>query len=167
MTESSRSIVNIADVDCEILKSPNGTFEAELARLGPLVGAKKLGAMLTILEPGNRAFPFHAHHAIEEMFFILDGEGTYRCGSVSFPICRGDLIAAPASGANHAHQIVNTSDRQLRFLAISTMDPVDIVEYPDSGKVRLYAKGDSEDLADARLNLVAHRGAAVDLYEDE
>jgi len=54
-------------------------------------------------------------------------------GDDSFPIRAGDLVAAPAGA--EAHQIVNTSKRELRYLGLSTLGAADIVEYPDSGKM--------------------------------
>jgi uncharacterized cupin superfamily protein len=65
--------------------------------------------------------------------YIIDGEGTYRIGEESFSVRSGDLIAAPAGA--EAHQIINSSSIDLRYLAFSTLGSVDIVEYPDSGKM--------------------------------
>ena len=157
-------ILNLADAELTEFASPSGKFSAKLARLGPLLGCEKLGAMLTVLEPGKAAFPFHAHHAIEELFVILEGEGTYRHGDHEHAIKAGDVIAAPAGGADTAHQVVNTGAAPLKLLAISTMDAVDIVEYPDSGTVRLYDRGAGDA---PRLNHVAKKGDAVDLHEAE
>jgi uncharacterized cupin superfamily protein len=116
---STRSIVNLADVP--LRDFGNGrAFAAKLGRVGPLIGARKLGCMLHIVPPGKKAFPRHAHHANEEMFFILSGEGTYRLGAESLPIRTNDLIAAPAGDGETAHQIVYTSGDELRYLAFST-----------------------------------------------
>ena len=49
------------------------------------------------------------------------------------------VIAAPPGGKDTAHQIINTSDGELRYLAISTRLPYEVVEYPDSGKVMVRA----------------------------
>jgi uncharacterized cupin superfamily protein len=68
------------------------------------------------------------------MFFILSGSGTYRLGEESYPVRAGDLIAAPAGDAATAHHLINTSDAELRYLAISTRLDPDVIEYPDSGK---------------------------------
>lgn len=166
-TRGPKPVVNIAEAALQDLASPKAKFQAKLARLGPVLGAERLGAMLTVLEPGKRAFPLHAHHAIEEMFFIVEGTGSYRYGDQTFSIRQGDLLAAPTGGAERAHQIVNTGAGRMVFLAFSTIDPVDIVEYPDSGKLRVYAQGGMAEVADARLNHVMRHGPAVDLYEGE
>lgn len=130
---STRSIVNLADVP--LRDFGNGrAFAAKLGRVGPLIGARKLGCMLHIVPPGKKAFPRHAHHANEEMFFVLSGDGTYRVGAESLPIRANDLIAAPAGDGETAHQIINTGGDELRYLAFSTHNDPDVVEYPDSGK---------------------------------
>jgi hypothetical protein len=66
------------------------------------------------------------------MFYVLWGAGEYRLDDQSLPLRAGDLVAAPAG--KEAHQIVNTSTEELRFLAFSTIGEVDVVEYPVPGR---------------------------------
>jgi uncharacterized cupin superfamily protein len=128
-----KQIFNLADAKTATVG--NGSrFVGEYASLGALIGARKLGVGLAIVPPGKRAFPKHAHHVNEEMMFILEGEGTYHCGTESGPIKAGDLIAAPPGDGSTAHQIENTSTAPLRYLTFSTNLEPEIVEYPDSGK---------------------------------
>ena len=56
----------------------------------------------------TRAFPYHAHRANEEMFFILDGEGSIRIAGTIHKLRKGDFISLPP-GPESAHQIVNDS----------------------------------------------------------
>ncbi len=116
-------------------------FEARDGQVAATIGAVQLGCSLIVVPPGKRAYPFHCHHVNEEMFVILDGNGTMRIGDREFPLRTGDVIASPAGGAATAHQIVNTSDRELRYLAISTMIPHEVVEYPDTGKIGVTTSG--------------------------
>jgi uncharacterized cupin superfamily protein len=132
----TKPIVNLADVPLRDF-GDDRAFAAKLGRVGPLIGAKKLGCQLHIVPAGKKAFPCHAHHANEEMFFILSGAGTYRVGAESFPIRANDVVAAPAGDGETAHQIVNMGRDELRYLAISTRNDPDVVEYPDSGKFAL------------------------------
>jgi uncharacterized cupin superfamily protein len=113
-------------------------FQAQIAKLGPLIGSPELGCTLVVLAPGKRAWPHHRHHVNHELFYVLSGQGEVRLNDERKPIRAGDLIAAPAGA--EAHQIVNSSDGELRYLAIGTTGSVDILEYPDSGKVA-YAAG--------------------------
>src|ERR1700722_17045924 len=134
MAEPARKpLINIADVP--LRDGGNGEqFVAKLGRIGAAIGARKLGCQLHVVPAGKKAFPRHAHHANEEMFYVVSGEGSYRAGDQIYPIRGGDVISAPAGDASSAHQIVNTSGRELRYLAFSTRLDPDITEYPDSGK---------------------------------
>ena len=115
--------------------SHGNSFSGRMGEISEVLGAEKLGYNLTIVPPGKRAFPMHCHHVIEEMFFILEGEGEIRMGDETLPLRSGDVICCPAGGPETAHQIVNTSaDHDLRYLAVSTMQFPDICQYPDSGK---------------------------------
>lgn len=109
--------------------------------IGSQIGAQKLGYNITVVPSGKRAFPFHNHYANEEMFFILEGEGEVRMGTEQHPIKKGDFIASPAgTGVEHAHQIINTSDAELKYLAVSTKISPELAEYPDSGKFGVLAE---------------------------
>ncbi|MBA2934790.1 cupin domain-containing protein [Sphingomonas sp. CGMCC 1.13654] len=114
-------------------------YDPRVAPLGPRLGARQLGCSLIALAPGRRGFPFHSHRANEELFVILDGRGEIRIGSERRAIRAGDLIACPAGGPETAHQIINTGDRELSYLAISTRHSPEIAEYPDSGALMAIA----------------------------
>ena len=127
-----KPIVNIADVP--LLDRGNGEqFVAKWGRTGPLLGLTGLGCAVHVVPPGKKAFPFHRHHVADELFFIVSGEGQYRFGEETFPLRAGDIVGAPAG--SKAHQIINTGPEELRYLGISTIGGVDIVDYPDSGNV--------------------------------
>ena len=161
-----KPVLNIDDAQLIDFGSPSGKFQSKLGRMGPALGAEKLGAMLTIVEPGKRAFPFHVHHAIEEMFFIIEGEGEYRFGEETYPVKAGDLLSAPTGGADRAHQIVNTGKATLKYLAFSTMDKTDIVEYPDSNKFLAFASEDGTPQT-ARMRFIGRKDAGVDYFDGE
>jgi uncharacterized cupin superfamily protein len=110
------------------------SYECRIAPVGVELDSRRLGFNITEIPPGKRAFPYHAHRANEEMFFILEGEGSIRMAGTVHRIRKGDFISLPP-GRDSAHQIVNDSRAPLRYLAVSTMDLPEIVEYPDSGKV--------------------------------
>jgi len=112
-------------------------FDASTGHISGRLGARLLGYNVTTIPPGKRAFPFHNHRVNEEMFFILEGTGEIRLGENRHPIRAGDIIACPPGGKQSAHQIINTGNIELKFLAVSTQLP-DISEYPDSGKFGVY-----------------------------
>lgn len=128
-----KQVINLAEA--KLGPVGNGQkFEASFASLGGQIGAQKLGVSLAVVPPGKRAFPKHAHHVNEEMMFILEGTGTYHCGTQSGPVKAGDLIAAPPGDGSTAHQVENTGAVPLRYLTFSTKLEPEVVEYPDSGK---------------------------------
>jgi uncharacterized cupin superfamily protein len=134
MTE--KPIVNIADVT--LADRGNGkSFAVKWGRVGPALGLNALGCALHVVPPGKKAFPFHRHHVMDELFFILSGEGQYRWGEDTLPIKTGDLVAAPAG--SKAHQLINTGKDELRYLGISSAAATEVVDYPDSGKIGVMA----------------------------
>jgi uncharacterized cupin superfamily protein len=115
-------------------------FDARVAFMGPLLGAKKLGYNITAIAPGKRAYPFHNHQVNEEMFFVLSGSGEIRIGDDTFPIRQGNVIACPCGGPETAHQIINTGTEELRYLGVSTRLSPDVAEYPDTGRFGILAE---------------------------
>lgn len=96
--------------------------------------AKQLGASVDTVPPGKQACPYHFHYAQEEMFVILEGEGTLRVAGELLPVTAGDVITIPA-GRDFPHHLLNTGTSDLKYLSISTMQRPEICEYPDSAKV--------------------------------
>ena len=127
------------------------------------IGAEKLGYSTMILEPGFKACPFHNHHVNEEMFLILSGSGTLRFGEQEYKIVKDDIIACPPGGAERAHQIINTGNEPLTVLCVSTNEPVDICEYPDSNKTLSMAGAQGN----RTFRHISRLGDKVDYYEGE
>jgi uncharacterized cupin superfamily protein len=115
-------------------------YDTSFVRLAEGTAAQKLGASIDVMPPGHRGCPYHFHHAQEEMFIVLEGEGTLRVAGEMLPITAGDVIFIPP-GPEYPHQILNTSEAPLKYLSISTQDRPEICEYPDSGKYLATAEG--------------------------
>jgi uncharacterized cupin superfamily protein len=99
------------------------------------------------------------------MFIVVEGRGESRIGAQRFPVRQGDVIACPAGGQETAHQIINTSDAELRYLAISTKLSPEVAEFPDSGKfAMLVADTDGTTLP---FRTVGRLGENVDYWEGE
>jgi uncharacterized cupin superfamily protein len=130
------NIVEVTHADWEHGKK----YKAKLGNIGRALGSQHLGYSIIILPPGKAAFPFHNHRVNEEMFFILEGTGQLRLGSATHKIKKGDVIAAPPGNRSTAHQIINTSKKQLKYLAVSTKSSPEIAEYPDSNKIGVLAE---------------------------
>jgi uncharacterized cupin superfamily protein len=131
-----KPILNLDEL--ELQSHEHAPFAARFAPVGKKIGARMLGYNVTAVPPGKKAVPFHNHRNNEEMFLILDGEGTLRFGDQTYPLRKHDIVACPPGGREVAHQIINTGTTELRYLSLSTNVPVDIWEYPDSNKVGAY-----------------------------
>jgi uncharacterized cupin superfamily protein len=163
VAEPRPPVVNIADVP--LTDRGNGkSFVVKWGRVSPLLSLEGLGCAIHVLPPGKRAFPFHRHHVMDELFFIVSGEGEYRYGDETFPLHAGDLASAPAGG--EAHQIINTGSADQRYLGISSMTSVDVVEYPDSKKVAMAAGVKNAEFRTATY-VGMGRLAPADYYDGE
>jgi uncharacterized cupin superfamily protein len=138
----TRPIINLSDVP--LRDGGNGKeFQAKIGSFARSIGSTGIGAMLHVVEPGNKAFPFHNHHGIHELFVILEGTGTYRFGNERYEVKVGDVLAAPTGGPETAHQLINTGTTTLKYLGISAaVGESQVVEYPDSGKFAVTSRYD-------------------------
>ncbi len=160
---TDKVVVNLDDVP--LLDRGNGKrFAVKWGRVGPLIGLNRLGCAVHVVPPGKSAFPFHRHHVMDELFFILSGEGKYRFGDETYPVRVGDIVSAPAG--SKAHQIINTGSGDLRYLGISSMSGVEVVEYPDSKKVGVMAGIKSGDFSTATYRGMG-RIAPADYFDGE
>jgi uncharacterized cupin superfamily protein len=132
-------------------------YDAESASLTEGTAAAQMGARIDIVAPGQQSCPYHYHHAEEEMFIVLQGEGTLRVAGERVPIRAGDTITIPA-GPEYPHHLINTSDTPLHYLSISTQKSPEICVYPDSGKVGSYAPG---------LRVLHREAAGLDYWDGE
>jgi uncharacterized cupin superfamily protein len=132
-------------------------YDSMCAGLSGGTAARKLGAAIDVLAPGQRVCPYHFHHAQEEMFVVLDGRGTLRVAGEQLPLRAGDVVFIPA-GPDYPHQIINSSDAPLKYLSISTQERPEVCEYPDSDKVAAFGEG---------LRVVHRRGAGLDYWDGE
>ncbi len=159
----NKLIRNFNDVKLETSdRAPlyDGSQSARLAR-GTI--AQKLGASIDIVPAGKRSCPYHFHYVEEEMFIVLEGEGTLRVAGEMVPIRAGDTIFIPP-GPEYPHQILNTSNQPLKYLSLSINADTEICEYPDSGKVGAFATAEGPLLARRRL----HRPKdALDYWDGE
>jgi uncharacterized cupin superfamily protein len=167
---TQRPFVNVHDIELvpQTPQKPEAGFEARIASIAAPLGATKLGCRLTVVPPGKKAFPHHVHHVNDELFVILGGEGTLRFGAEQYPVGSGDVIVCPAGGAERAHQLINTSTSDLRYLSISSLELPEVAEYPDSGKFGVYsvtAAGASPP--GRRLVFLGRTASGVDYFNGE
>lgn len=133
MTKKLNPIARMADLPLAPFRQGEH-YESLDADISDRLELTQLGAALCIVPPGKSACPFHVHHAQDEMFVILEGEGTYRFGEDKYQVRAGDVLGAPRGGAAYAHKLTNTGSIPLKYVAISSKSGTEICEYPDSGK---------------------------------
>ncbi len=115
-------------------------YDTQCAGVTEGLVASKLGAGFDILAAGKRSCPYHYHLAQEEMFVILEGEGTLRVAGELLPVRTGDVVVIPP-GPEYPHQFINSSAAPMKYLSISTQEWPELCVYPDSGKVGASAPG--------------------------
>jgi uncharacterized cupin superfamily protein len=154
-------IRNFNEVPLErLVREPH--YDSAGTRLARGTAARKLGASIDVLAPGKRGCPYHLHHAQEEMFVVLEGEGTLRVAGESLPLRTGDVVFIPA-GSEYPHQIVNSSGAPLKYLSVSTQETPEICEYPDSGKFLAESKTGTA----AAFDVIHAKGESLDYWHGE
>jgi uncharacterized cupin superfamily protein len=132
-------------------------YDTMCASLSGGTAARKRGASIDIVAPGQRSCPYHYHQAQEELFVVLEGSGQLRVAGENLPLRAGDVVFIPP-GPQYPHQLINTSDAPLKYLSISTQESPEICGYPDSGKVAAFASGH---------RLVQREAANLDYWDGE
>ena len=137
-------IVNVEDV--ERATRDGATVARTVRDLGRAAGSFATGLRLFDAAPGKLHAPPHCHTAEEEIFVVLEGDGTLELwpgrpvdGPEEHPVRRGSVVARPAgTGVAHAFR---GGPGGLSLLAYGTRDPRDVAYYPRSGKVSLRGVG--------------------------
>ena len=104
------------------------------AWVGARLEAEMIGGSLYELEPGDRLWPYHTHHANEEWLVVVRGQPTLRTADGEQELTEGDVVCFKRGNEGY-HQVKNLTDVPIRILMLSSMLAPDLVEYPDSGKV--------------------------------
>jgi uncharacterized cupin superfamily protein len=113
---------------------------------GRACGAKRSGLNWIALPPNEEGAPPHCHSAEEEVFVVLDGEGTLELWAAPtagephqaepkerHPLRRGHVISRPP-GTRIPHSI-RSGAAGLTYLAYGTKDTNDVCYYPRSNKI--------------------------------
>lgn len=135
MPERRSSIVNTEDVEPDVRV---GRCRRDLA---DAAGSRWTGLKHIELDPGVLSGPPHVHSAEEEIFVVLEGDGTLELTPSVPPgaepeehaVRRGSVVARPAgTGVAHAFR---AGDTGMTLIAWGTRDPNDICWYPRSKKI--------------------------------
>jgi uncharacterized cupin superfamily protein len=116
------------------------------ASVGRQLGAEKIGGTLFELADGERTFPYHHHHGIEEWLIVISGTPALRGPGGERVLARGDVVCFPPAPEG-AHQVRGPGT----VLMLSANRSPETVEYLDSGKVgvrpppRVFRAADAAD----------------------
>jgi len=105
--------------------------------IGKRLGAELLGASVYELPPGERTWPYHYEAASEEWLLVVSGRPTLRTPDGEQELEPGD-VAVFARGPTGAHKLENRTEEPARLVIFSSKGPLDIVHYPDSGKLGVW-----------------------------
>jgi uncharacterized cupin superfamily protein len=151
-------VVNLLADEWDRIEEREG-YRCRDAWIGARLGAELIGGSVYELDPGEKTWPYHLHHANEEWLIVLRGRPTLRSPEGERELVEGDTVCFPRGPAG-AHQVSNHSDAVARVLILSTMLAPEMVEYPDSGKLG------ARDAKGERL-LMIRPGPQVDYWDGE
>ncbi len=104
--------------------------------LGEAAGSVRTGLRHERVPEGMLGCPPHCHGAEEELFVVLEGEGTLLLGDDELPVRAGHVLARPAgTGVAHAFR---GGPGGILYLAYGTRDANDICYYPRSNKIAFF-----------------------------
>jgi uncharacterized cupin superfamily protein len=112
-------------------------YLCQAARLGPKIGASRLGMSIYDLPPGEAICPYHFEWTDEEWLIVINGTPTVRTPEGEGLLQPGDVLCFPA-GPEGAHHVRNASEVPLRVAILSTKGDPGIAEYPDSDKIGIW-----------------------------
>jgi uncharacterized cupin superfamily protein len=128
------------------LDDVEGDYGGISKRLGAAGGAKRSGLNRLALPSNEEGAPPHCHSSEEEVFVVLEGEGTLelwgapKAGAMpraepdeTHSLRRGHVVSRPA-GTRISHCFRAGADG-LAYLAYGTRDPNDVAYYPRSNKI--------------------------------
>jgi uncharacterized cupin superfamily protein len=97
------------------------------------LGQGAISSGLWELPPGKKSFPLHVHLVTEEALFVISGTAKVRTPAGETALVAGDWVTFPPGG--EAHQLINDGAEPFVYLGLSASKGVDVVQYPESGKV--------------------------------
>jgi uncharacterized cupin superfamily protein len=160
--------VNVNDDDGWEVFADRGDFRSRRRRLVGIAehlgGSHRLGASVWEIPPGATQLAYHFHHVQEEFVVVLSGRPTLRTPAGERELEEGEVVFF-SSGPQGAHQLFNRGQETVRVLFVSELADAEVAEYPDSGKVRVVTRGESQRGDRLQVNLRLDDG--VDYFEGE
>lgn len=127
-------------IDGALDESDPPGYRCRAVRLGPRLGASRLGMSVYQLPPGEAICPYHFEWTDEEWLIVISGRPTLRTPSGEQELEAGDMVCFPI-GPDGAHHVRNATEEAVRVAMLSTKNEIGIAEYPDSDKIGIWAGG--------------------------
>ena len=137
LMERPQTIVNLRDV--ETVEREHGSSRFLEEDLGRKAGSLRTGVSRVTIPAGREGWPPHCHSAEEEIFVVLEGNGTLVLDDHEHAVRRGHVVGRPP-GTRVAHSF-RAGGADLTYLAYGTREPNDIAYYPRSNKVSFRGVG--------------------------
>jgi len=158
----------IAEDDLEWEHTDRGRVSFRRKRLSGSTVDDDLGCSLYEIPPGKVGWPYHFHAGNAEAIYVLAGVGEVRGPADERETLEPGVFAAFPAGPDGVHELENTGEEPLRYLALSTMNEPDVLRYPDSDKVGVHVGEPPGGDTDARLlDHYFQLSDAVDYWNDE
>jgi uncharacterized cupin superfamily protein len=126
-----------------------------LPNLCKTADAKNLVFDVRCLGPDCYSFPYHYHRNAEEVMMVISGSMAIRSPKGFQVLHQGEIIFME-QGQSGAHQFYNYTLSPCTYFDVKSFSGLDIVEYPDSGKILVSPYGE-----------VFEKDAQVDYFKDE
>lgn len=134
---------NVFDREFDVERDGDGALKRQ-SFVGRKAGSDRIGATVWELDPGATAYKYHFHYGEEEMLIVLEGAPTLRTPDGTRELVAGEVVSFLV-GPEGTHQLVNSSESVVRFLAISAGDETDVVKYPDTGETLVSHRRNTAD----------------------
>ena len=153
-------VFNINEPSFEYDDTDPEPYRAGMDRLGPKLGAERIGASIYELPPGQSICPYHYEYGEEEWLLVLTGTPTVRTPEGTSELRAGDVVCF-GEGPSSAHKITNATGETLRVMMLSTVSWPGASVYPDSDKIAIWPAKGSEDA------VIVRRGDKREYYDGE
>jgi uncharacterized cupin superfamily protein len=140
--------VNLDELELEADPDDPEGYRCLALRVGPRIGASRLGLSVYELPPGQSICPYHYELGDEEWLIVLEGRPSVRTPAGEDELEPGDAVCFP-EGEEGAHKVTNRSDGRVRVAMLSTKRDPAVSVYPDSNKVGIWPPGKLFRLDDA------------------
>lgn len=132
-------------------------YDCRATRVGPKIGASRMGMSIYDLPPGQAICPYHFEWSDKEWLLVVAGRPTLRTPEGERELEPGDVVCFP-EGPDGAHLVRNAGEGDVRVALLSTKSPIGVAEYPDSDKVGVWVDG---------THYMLRRSAHLDYWDGE